>query len=58
MHTRVQCLQALQKTLFANVSHDFSSFKNLVVSVENLCRGHFSQNATQTEINLRTQNTD
>ena len=40
-HTSVQCLQTMKKTAFESLSRDFSSFKNFVVSVTNMCQGQW-----------------
>ena len=39
-YTSNLCLQTMEKTAFESLSHDFSSFKNFVVSVTNLCQGN------------------
>ena len=38
-YTSYLCLQTLEKTAFESLSRDFSSFKNVVVSLTNLCQG-------------------
>ena len=38
-HTSYLCLQTIKKQAFESLSRDFSLFKNVVVSLTNLCQG-------------------
>ena len=44
------CLPAIWKTAFESGSRDFSSFKNFVIPVTNLCQGQWKLNRENTKL--------
>ena len=49
-NTSYLCLQTMKKRAFESVSHDFSSFKNVVVSLTNLCQGQLKISRENTKL--------